>query len=137
MKRKLNQDDVPTLVLADQGRQNPSAFSSLGLDSRLLQAIVKEGFSTPTLVQSKVIPLAIEGKDILGILIASSLHCYRSLTFAARSMTGSGKTAAYLLPILEAILRRKAVNHPSKYHPSDTNKDNRVIKPPKAFQLLF
>ncbi|MCJ1480723.1 ATP-dependent DNA/RNA helicase [Schaereria dolodes] len=90
MKRKLNEEDVPTPSPTPNVEHTTPAFVSLGLDSRLLQAVAKKGFTTPTPVQSKVIPLALEGKAIL-----------------ARAKTGSGKTAAYVLPILEAILRRK------------------------------
>ncbi|KZF21729.1 ATP-dependent RNA helicase DBP9 [Xylona heveae TC161] len=98
MKRKLDQDNIPAEVpaaktTADSG--NPAAeeatFDRLGLDSRILQALVKEKFPKPTLVQAKAIPLALEGKDIL-----------------ARAKTGSGKTAAYLLPILQSILKKKS-----------------------------
>ena len=99
MKRKLNADDVPTepgliekQVLDPPTTVPASSFSSLGLEPRLLQAIAKENFSEPTDVQAKVIPIALEGKDIL-----------------ARSKTGSGKTAAYVLPILQSILKRKHV----------------------------
>lgn len=60
MKRKLNNRDVPL--------SQSSSFSSLGLDSRLLQAIVEEKYSRPTSIQAKAIPLALEGKDILGKL---------------------------------------------------------------------
>jgi len=67
-----------------------AAFSSFGLEPRLLRGIREQRWSSPTLVQAKAIPLALEGKDIL-----------------ARSGTGTGKTAAYLLPILDRILRRK------------------------------
>ncbi|RPB02149.1 DEAD-domain-containing protein [Choiromyces venosus 120613-1] len=67
-----------------------TSFAAFGLDPRLLQGITKQNFSYPTLVQAKAIPLALEGKDIL-----------------ARAKTGSGKTAAYLLPVLQAILKRK------------------------------
>ncbi|CUS14199.1 unnamed protein product [Tuber aestivum] len=67
-----------------------ASFTAFGLDPRLLQGIAKQDFSHPTLVQAKAIPLALEGKDIL-----------------ARAKTGSGKTAAYLLPVMQAILRRK------------------------------
>merc|ERR1712063_92859 len=63
-----------------------STFSSFGLDNRLVKAVSKAHFSHPTIVQSAAIPLALEGKDIL-----------------ARARTGSGKTAAYLLPILQKI----------------------------------
>ncbi|KAK9365927.1 P-loop containing nucleoside triphosphate hydrolase protein [Lipomyces kononenkoae] len=66
------------------------SFESLGLDQRLLQAISRQQFERPTLVQAKAIPLAFEGKDII-----------------ARAKTGSGKTAAYAIPIIEAIIRAK------------------------------
>lgn len=68
------------------------AFSDLALDARLLQAIASQKYQTPTLVQSKVIPLALNGQDVL-----------------AKAKTGSGKTAAYLLPVLHGVLKRKQV----------------------------
>lgn len=68
MKRKLNEDDVPIVDSSSNASQVSSAFKTLELDPRLLQAVVKEGFSTPTLVQSKAIPLALEGKDLAGTL---------------------------------------------------------------------
>ena len=70
MKRKLNEDQIPTPVApvaATPTQEKSNAFSTLGLDSRLLQAIAKEGFSSPTPVQTKAIPLSLEGKDILGV----------------------------------------------------------------------
>jgi len=66
MKRKLNDDDVPISVSSERLNGVESTFADLGLDARLLQAIAKQKFSKPTLVQSKAIPLALEGKDILG-----------------------------------------------------------------------
>lgn len=92
MKRKLNDNDVPAPVAEEEKTVKDSSFTGLGLDARLLQAIAKQNFQTPTLVQRKAIPLAIQGKDVL-----------------ARAKTGSGKTAAYLLPILHSILKRKEV----------------------------
>ncbi|KAI9799968.1 MAG: ATP-dependent DNA/RNA helicase [Sarcosagium campestre] len=91
MKRKLDQTDTPRpdgnpLVAAEE-----SAFERFALDYRLLQGVAKQQFAEPTPVQSEAIPLALEGKDIL-----------------ARAKTGSGKTVAYLLPILHLILKRKA-----------------------------
>lgn len=65
-------------------------FTSFGLDERLLKAISKLGWQKPTLVQSAGIPLALRGKDILG-----------------KAKTGSGKTAAYSLPILHNLLIQK------------------------------
>ncbi|KAJ5716927.1 ATP-dependent RNA helicase dbp9 [Penicillium malachiteum] len=93
MKRKLDANDVPSPEAA--AAEEELDFEALGLDPRLRQALIKEKFSKPTLVQSKAIPLALEGKDIL-----------------ARAKTGSGKTAAYVLPVLQAILQRKS-NDPS------------------------
>ncbi|KAK4544698.1 hypothetical protein LTR36_003947 [Oleoguttula mirabilis] len=93
MKRKLNENDVPEAV-GDKGVKGASGkatFTSLDLDSRLLQAITGEKFAAPTPVQAKGIPLALSGKDVL-----------------ARAKTGSGKTLAYILPILDAILKRNA-----------------------------
>ena len=67
-------------------------FDSFGLDARLLKSVIDQQFAAPTLVQSRVIPVALQGRNVI-----------------ARSRTGSGKTAAYVLPILQSILRRKIV----------------------------
>lgn len=67
-----------------------SSFSHI-LDSRLLQALADSGFAKPTLVQAKAIPLALESRDIL-----------------ARARTGSGKTAAYCVPVVQKILGVKS-----------------------------
>ncbi|QRV74223.1 DEAD/DEAH box helicase [Ceratobasidium sp. AG-Ba] len=69
--------------------QSFQAFSNI-IDSRLLRALADLGFARPTLVQSKAIPLALEGRDIL-----------------ARARTGSGKTAAYCIPLVQKILNSK------------------------------
>ena len=69
-----------------------STFSGMSniVDSRLLRALADMGYSKPTLVQAKAIPLALEGRDILG-----------------RARTGSGKTAAYCISIVQKILNAK------------------------------
>jgi ATP-dependent RNA helicase RhlE len=64
-------------------------FSSLKLDPSLLKAIKELGFVRPTPVQAEAIPPALAGRDIL-----------------ACAMTGSGKTAAFLLPILHSLISR-------------------------------
>ncbi|KAF2279827.1 ATP-dependent RNA helicase DBP9 [Westerdykella ornata] len=87
MKRKLNEHDVPEAT--EQPPLPDSTFASFGLEPRLLRGIRDQKWAAPQPIQSKAIPLALEGKDILG-----------------RSGTGTGKTAAYLLPILHNILRR-------------------------------
>ncbi|XP_076345578.1 putative ATP-dependent RNA helicase DDX56 isoform X1 [Tachypleus tridentatus] len=68
-------------------------FREMGLDDRILEAISKLGWKKPTLIQRKVIPLALEGKDIL-----------------ARACTGSGKTAAFVIPVIQDILSWKNIN---------------------------
>ncbi|KAB8230976.1 ATP-dependent DNA/RNA helicase [Aspergillus alliaceus] len=96
MKRKLDANDVPSPEATDKKEkqeEDNADFESLNLDPRLRQALIKEKFTKPTLVQAKAIPLALEGKDIL-----------------ARAKTGSGKTAAYVLPILQTILQKKATD---------------------------
>ncbi|HRF57517.1 MAG TPA: DEAD/DEAH box helicase, partial [Campylobacterales bacterium] len=59
-------------------------MTNLGLSEPLLKAVQKEGFSEPTPIQSQVIPLILARRDVL-----------------ARAQTGSGKSAAFVLPILE------------------------------------
>jgi ATP-dependent RNA helicase DDX56/DBP9 len=94
MKRKLDANDVPVPAAEVEVQKEENAFAILGLETRLLQGITKQNFRTPTPVQSKAIPLALEGRDVL-----------------ARAKTGSGKTAAYLLPILHSILKQKQVRY--------------------------
>uniref|UniRef100_A0A8C7KRW3 Probable ATP-dependent RNA helicase DDX56 n=1 Tax=Oncorhynchus kisutch TaxID=8019 RepID=A0A8C7KRW3_ONCKI len=65
-------------------------FHEMGIDDRILKALADLGWAQPTLIQEKAIPLALEGKDIL-----------------ARARTGSGKTAAYAVPIIQRILTSK------------------------------
>ena len=72
MKRKLDESGIPIAADMTYVSKDPSTFESLGLDHRLLQAVAQQNFSAPTLVQSKVIPLALEGKDILGMMITVS-----------------------------------------------------------------
>lgn len=67
MKRKLNTHDIPKETDTSTNHTGPTTqFSDLGLDARLLQAVIGEKYSNPTPVQVKAIPLALEGKDILG-----------------------------------------------------------------------
>ena len=69
MKRKLDENGIPAAADMKYASKESSTFDSLDLDHRLLQAVAQQNFSAPTLVQSKAIPLALEGKDILGMMI--------------------------------------------------------------------
>ena len=67
------------------------AFETLGLEPSLLEGVRIRGFSATTPIQSAVIPIVMDGNDLL-----------------AAADTGTGKTAAYLLPILNRMLRARA-----------------------------
>lgn len=95
MKRKLDENDRPASVTEAGSHQTAKqddllSFTDLDLDPRLLQAVASQNFEKPTLVQRKAIPLGLAGKDIL-----------------CKAKTGSGKTAAYVLPLLASILKKK------------------------------
>ena len=61
-------------------------FESLGLSADLLQTVKEEGYTEPTPVQAQAIPLVLAGRDVL-----------------AAAQTGTGKTAAFTLPILDRL----------------------------------
>ena len=67
-------------------------FDSLGLSPEILQAIKEEGYQTPSPIQLKAIPIILNGKDMM-----------------AAAQTGTGKTAAFTLPLLERL--KKYANH--------------------------
>ncbi|MBI9090549.1 MAG: DEAD/DEAH box helicase [Desulfobacterium sp.] len=62
------------------------SFSSLGLSAPILEAVAEHGYETPTPVQARAIPAVVQGKDVM-----------------AAAQTGTGKTAAFILPILERL----------------------------------
>jgi ATP-dependent RNA helicase RhlE len=66
--------------------QNNLTFEELGLSPVLLKTITEEGYTEPTPVQSRAIPLILNGRDVL-----------------AAAQTGTGKTAAFTLPILDRM----------------------------------
>ncbi|MEE8413331.1 MAG: DEAD/DEAH box helicase [Dehalococcoidales bacterium] len=63
-------------------------FSQLGLKSQLVQAVSDLGYITPTPIQSEIIPLMLDGHDVIG-----------------QAQTGTGKTAAFVLPIIQTMDR--------------------------------
>ena len=66
-----------------------TTFAQINLSRPLLRGVASMGFVTPTPIQGSVIPVALSGRDV-----------------CASAVTGSGKTAAFLLPIMERILQR-------------------------------
>ncbi len=68
---------------------NQNGFFGLGIAPVLLEKLNKLGFHTPTPIQSKGIPIAMEGKDVIGI-----------------AQTGTGKTLAFGLPVIQRLLNK-------------------------------
>lgn len=66
-------------------------FQVMGLSASLLKAITRKGFSVPTPIQRKTIPLLLDRKDVVGM-----------------ARTGSGKTAAFIIPMIERLKAHKA-----------------------------
>jgi len=66
-------------------------FTDLGLSDKVLEAVHAAGFTEPTPIQAKAIPIALEGRDVVGI-----------------AQTGTGKTASFVLPMLTKLERGRA-----------------------------
>ncbi|BBA32770.1 DEAD/DEAH box helicase domain-containing protein [Methylocaldum marinum] len=66
-------------------------FSSLGLSKALLRAVAEQGYAAPTPIQAQAIPAVLEGRDLL-----------------AAAQTGTGKTAAFTLPLLHRLTEKRA-----------------------------
>ena len=75
----------------NQTAQEALTFSSLGLSPKVLSAVTDAGYTTPTPIQAGAIPHALEGKDVLGI-----------------AQTGTGKTAAFVLPMITRLEKGRA-----------------------------
>ncbi|HVH09259.1 MAG TPA: DEAD/DEAH box helicase, partial [Gemmatimonadales bacterium] len=69
------------------------SFADLGLAPELVRAVADRGYERPTPIQLEAIPLALAGRDLIG-----------------SAQTGTGKTAAFLLPILHRLTRNGARN---------------------------
>ncbi len=69
-----------------------NTFNDFKVHPRLKERIVAYGFTTPSLIQDQVIPVILEGNDVVGL-----------------ANTGTGKTAAFLIPLIDKVLRNK--NH--------------------------
>jgi len=67
------------------------SFESLGLSAPVLQAITDKGYTTPTPIQEKAIPLVLMGRDVLGC-----------------AQTGTGKTASFVLPMIDILAEGRA-----------------------------
>ena len=81
-------EGMPTLDAKPSEEKAPTkSFVDLGIIDSLCEACAAMGFKSPTPIQAEAIPLALQGRDIIGL-----------------AETGSGKTAAFALPILQGKL---------------------------------
>ncbi|KPJ06013.1 ATP-dependent RNA helicase DDX54 [Papilio machaon] len=78
-------------------KKGSGGFQSMGLSFPVIKGITKRGYKQPTPIQRKTIPIALEGKDVV-----------------AMARTGSGKTACFVLPILEKLLSPSHKAQPGK-----------------------
>ncbi|MBP6295385.1 MAG: DEAD/DEAH box helicase, partial [Hydromonas sp.] len=75
-------------------------FSQFALDARIQRAIVDAGYTTPTPIQAQAIPVVLAGQDVMG-----------------SAQTGTGKTASFVLPILQNILPLASSSTSPARHP--------------------
>ncbi|MEC3952221.1 DEAD/DEAH box helicase [Nocardia sp. CDC153] len=79
-------DSVPT---DDERDVSGPSFADLGLDDRILRAIADVGYESPSPIQAATIPPLLEGRDVVGL-----------------AQTGTGKTAAFAIPVLQGLNER-------------------------------
>lgn len=87
--RESVKDDQQT---SGEEQETAKTFQELGIIEQLCEACETMGYKAPTPIQSQAIPLALEGRDVIGL-----------------AETGSGKTAAFALPMLQCMLPRKLI----------------------------
>jgi ATP-dependent RNA helicase RhlE len=72
-------------------------FTSLNIIEPILQAVAEEGYTTPTPIQAQAIPIVLQGIDLLGC-----------------AQTGTGKTAAFAIPILQLLIKHRTFDRNKK-----------------------
>ena len=85
---------------ADVVAVSPPLFNTLPLDPKLLRAVVDSGYTAMTPIQAKAIPIVLAGRDVMGA-----------------AQTGTGKTAAFTLPLLQKMLRHENASMSPARHP--------------------
>ena len=77
-----------------------STFTEFGFDPSIVRALTELGYSTPTPIQQQAMPIALQGKDLMGA-----------------AQTGTGKTAGFALPILQRLLVHQTPSASPARHP--------------------
>ncbi|UZA08404.1 DEAD/DEAH box helicase [Moraxella bovis] len=93
----------------EQKEQNSLTFEQLNLAKPILKALTKSGYTTPTPIQAGAIPHAIDGRDLL-----------------LSAQTGSGKTAAFVLPILHQLAQPKPAEKSSEFSQKSHNRHQKT-----------
>ncbi len=98
MLADMDAEDAVAAEEVEAAADEPNGFVELGLAPELVQAVADLGYTQPTAVQQQAIPLAMgEGADADGFI-----------DLMVSSQTGSGKTAAFLLPVLHTLIQQRA-----------------------------
>src|SRR5436190_4353710 len=79
-------ESMATATIEAESMESGAAFSALGLSGEVLNAVRDAGYTEPTPIQRQAIPLILKGRDVMGL-----------------AQTGTGKTAAFTLPIIERL----------------------------------
>src|SRR5687768_2294842 len=93
-------------------------FDTLGLAEPLLRSLHEERYHTPTPIQAQAIPHVLHGRDLLGA-----------------AQTGTGKTAAFALPILHRLREKHANQHSHPHHPAHRSVRCLVLAPTRELAL--
>ena len=88
-EEEIDEEEEIAAVTADASDTSKKTFADLGVREELCEACANLKFTNPTPIQEQSIPLALEGRDVIGL-----------------AETGSGKTAAFVLPILQSLMEK-------------------------------
>lgn len=86
----MNNKAVPANGLPQENNHSDRSFYGLGIAPKILEILARIRFSVPTPIQFKAIPLALEGKDVIGI-----------------AQTGTGKTHAFAIPMIQHLAKKE------------------------------
>ncbi|MFZ9187833.1 MAG: DEAD/DEAH box helicase, partial [Algoriphagus sp.] len=67
--------------------ENTIKFSDLGISEEILRAVEEMGYTQPSPIQQQAIPFVLQGRDVIG-----------------QAQTGTGKTAAFLIPLIDKVM---------------------------------
>ncbi len=98
MHEETTEVSAPAIDVAAE--QSPPLFNTLPLDPKLLRAVADAGYLAMTPIQAKAIPIVLAGRDVMGA-----------------AQTGTGKTAAFTIPLLQKMLRHESASMSPARHP--------------------